>query len=298
MKNTVKHTILPITAALIWGVAFVFQKNITAGAFTFNALRSIVGFLFLLLVILAFNKGDVKHILCENDKKSTKMLWVGGFCCGIALTLAAYLQQLGLNAGTEAGKASFLTALYIVLVPIASTIFVKKKAPYFVWISVVIAVVGLYLLCIKEGFTMDVADVYVFLCAFVFTAHILLIDYFSQFCDGVKMSCVQFLTVSVLSLIFAFIFENPTFNDVSDNLFNVIYLGVFSSGIAYTLQIVAQKGANPTVLTILLSLESVFGTLAGAIFLHEVLSVQEYLGCFLMFTAVIIAQLPQKKEKQ
>lgn len=295
MKSTVKHTILPITSALIWGVAFVFQKNITAGAFTFNALRSIVGFLFLLVVIPFFNKGDVVHILCEKDKKSTKMLWLGGFCCGLALTLAAYLQQVGLNAGTEAGKASFLTALYIVIVPIVSMFF-KKKAPYYVWISVAIAVLGLYLLCIKDGFSVNVADIYVLSCAFVFTAHILVIDYFSQFCDGVKMSCVQFLTVSVLSLIFAFIFENPTWTDVTDNLFNVLYLGIFSSGIAYTLQIVAQKGANPTVLTILLSLESVFGTLAGAIILHEVLLAQEYIGCFLMFSAVIIAQLPQKSK--
>lgn len=297
MKTTVKNTVLPITSALIWGVAFVFQKNITAGAFEFNALRSIVGFLFLLVVIVVLNKGDVKHVLCEKDKKSTKMLWIGGFCCGLALTLAAYLQQLGLNAGTEAGKASFLTALYIVIVPIAS-IFFNKKAPYYVWISVGIAVVGLYLLCIKDGFSVDVSDLYVLACAFVFTAHILVIDYFSQFCDGVKMSCVQFLTVSVLSIIFAFIFENPSVSDVSENLFNVLYLGIFSSGIAYTLQIVAQKGANPTILTILLSLESVFGTLAGAIILHEVLSVQEYIGCFLMFGAVILAQLPQKSKNK
>ncbi len=291
MYDKMRKSVFPLVAALIWGVAFVAQKNNTAGALTFNMSRSVVAFLFLLLIIPIFTRGDFKHILWEKTKKDTARLWVGGIACGTALSVATFLQQLGLDRGTEAGKASFLTAMYIVLVPIFG-LFLKKKVPFNVWISVCISVVGLYLLCVKSGFTVRPADLLIAACSVVFAGHILIIDHYSALCNGIKFSCIQFLTSALLSGIGAFIFETPDFGALWGNMGAVLYLGIGSSGIAYTLQILAQKNANPTVLTILLSMESVFGVLAGAVYLREVLSPREYIGCGLMLVAVILAQLP------
>lgn len=294
MYDRMRKSVFPLLAALIWGAAFAAQKNNTAGTLTFNMSRSVIAFLFLLPVILLFTKGDIKHILWERTKKDTATLWIGGVCCGIALSTATYLQQLGLDNGTEAGKASFLTAMYIVLVPIMG-LALKKKAPLNVWISVVIAVAGLYLLCVKEGFTVRPSDLLVAACSVLFSVHILLIDYFTARCSGLKMSCIQFLTSAVVSGIGAFIFEAPSWAGIAPNIGAILYLGIFSSGVAYTLQIIAQKDANPTVLTILLSMESVFGVVSGAIFLREVMQPREYIGCGLMLSAVILAQLPVKR---
>ncbi|MBQ8896869.1 MAG: DMT family transporter [Clostridia bacterium] len=294
MFDKARRSVFPILAALIWGVAFVAQKNNTAGALTFNMSRSVVAFLFLLPVIALFTKGDIRHILSENTRRDTAMLWIGGVSCGTALSVATYLQQLGLDSGTEAGKASFLTAMYIVLVPVFG-LFLKKKVPFNVWISVCISVGGLYLLCVKNGFSVRPSDMLIAACSVVFAVHILVIDHFSARCNGIKLSCIQFLTCAVLSGIGAFIFEEPEFSAITQNLGAVLYLGIGSSGIAYTLQIIAQKNANPTVLTILLSMESVFGVIAGAIHLHEVLLPREYIGCALVLCAVILAQLPLEK---
>lgn len=291
MYDKIRKSVFPLLAALIWGVAFVAQTNNTAGAFTFNAMRSVIAFVFLIPIILVFTKGDIKHLLNENDKKKTATLWIGGVLCGVALCLATYLQQSGMDNGTEAGKASFLTATYIVIVPILG-IFLKKKAPITVWISAVIALVGLYLLCIKEDFSIRVSDLLVLACAFVFAGHIMIIDKAGAECNGIKLSCIQFLTMAVLSSVLAFIFEKPTITDFTDNVWSVVYLGVCSSGIAYTLQILAQKDANPTVTTLLLSMESVFGVVAGAIANGEVMLAREYIGCVLMLIAVLLAQIP------
>jgi drug/metabolite transporter (DMT)-like permease len=291
MYDRIRKSVFPLLAALIWGVAFVAQTNNTAGAFTFNAMRAIIAFVFLLPVILIFTKGDVRHILIENDKKSTKTLWIGGVLCGVALCLATYLQQLGIDNGTEAGKASFLTATYIIIVPILG-VFLKKKAPLTVWISAVIALVGLYLLCIKNDFSVRPSDLLVLACSIVFACHIMIIDKATASCNGIKLSCIQFLTMAVVSSICAFIFEKPQLTDFTDNVWSVLYLGVCSSGIAYTLQILAQKDANPTVTTLLLSMESVFGVVAGAIANGEVMLAKEYIGCALMLIAVVLAQIP------
>ncbi|MBO5223798.1 MAG: DMT family transporter [Clostridia bacterium] len=291
MYDKIRKSVFPLLAALIWGVAFVAQTNNTAGAFTFNAMRSVIAFVFLIPVILVFTKGDVKHLFCENDRKKTKALWIGGVLCGVALCLATYLQQSGMDNGTEAGKASFLTATYIVIVPILG-IFLKKKAPITVWISAVIALFGLYLLCIKEDFSVRVSDLLVLACAVVFACHIMIIDKAGAECNGIKLSCIQFLTMAVLSGILALIFEKPSFSDFTNNAWSVVYLGVCSSGIAYTLQILAQKDANPTVTTLLLSMESVFGVVAGAIANGEVMLAKEYIGCALMLVAVVLAQIP------
>lgn len=291
MYDKMRKSVFPLLAALIWGVAFVAQKNNTTGALTFNMSRSVIAFLFLLPVILLFTKGDIKHILWENNKQDTAMLWIGGICCGTALTAATFLQQLGLDSGTEAGKASFLTAMYIVIVPILG-LFFKKKAPVTVWISIVIAVAGLYLLCVKEDFAIRTSDLLIIGCSILFSVQILCIDHFAVKCNGVKLSCIQFLTSAVISGIFAFIFEAPSWSAILDNTGAILYLGIFSSGIAYTLQIIAQKGANPAISALLLSMESVFGIIAGAIFLDEVLALPEYIGCVLMLIAVVLAQLP------
>ena len=292
MSNShLKQNFCAILAALIWGSAFVAQSESTLLPFTFNALRSIVAVFVLFIVIVAFNRKNTINKLKENLKHS---LW-GGLACGTVLFVASFFQQLGIYSETSAGKAGFITALYIVLVPVFG-VFIKKKVPLSVWISVIISVVGLYFLCIKEGFTIEKGDFYVFLCAIMFAVHILVIDFFVQKTDGVILSFFQFVTVSVLSAICMFIFDKPLISEISQNLIPVLYVGIFSSGIAYTLQIVAQKGSNPTVITILLSLESVFAVLSGMIILGDIMSVRETVGCLLMLFAVILAQIPVGKK--
>ena len=293
--NRVRQNVLPVLAALIWGTAFVAQS---VGAdyvepFTFNAARSAIAFVFLLILCLV-RRGMQKGIV-ESATKSWKDLAVGGLCCGVALTVATNLQQKGLET-TTSGKAGFITALYIVIVPIVG-IFMKKKAPRTLLISVPLAVAGLYCLCITEDFSVTEGDFYVFLCAICFSAHILVIDHFTQKVDGVELSCAQFLVVTVLSSVGMIVSENPSLEAVGMCIWPILYVGVFSSGVAYTLQILAQKDSNPTVVSLLLSLESVFATLAGAIILHDQMSIKEYFGCVLMLVAVVLAQLPEREKK-
>lgn len=295
-SNRVRQNVFPVLAAFIWGTAFVAQS---LGAdyvepFTFNAARSIVAALVLvlglgLLRFLRPRKDKVLDTPAER-KQSRRDLLSGGFCCGTALAVAANLQQLGISL-TTAGKASFITALYIVLVPICG-LFLRKKVAPMVWLSVAIAVAGLYCICVKEGFSIAPGDFYVLLCAFCFTAHILCIDHFTQKVGGVELSCVQFFVAAAWSALGMLAFEHPTAAGLQASLWPILYVGVFSSGVAYTLQILAQKGSNPTVVSLLLSLEAVFGALSGAIVLHERMSGREYLGCVLMLAAVILAQVP------
>ena len=298
--NRIRQNVLPVLAALIWGTAFVAQS---VGAdyvepFTFNTARSAIAFLFLLALCAVFRwlrKRDPAGE-AETHPTSWRDLAIGGLCCGLALTLGSNLQQKGLET-TTSGKAGFITALYIVIVPIVS-IFLKKKAPRTIWISVALAVGGLYCLCIKEDFTITSGDFYVLLCAFCFTAHILVIDYFTQKVDGVELSCAQFLVATVLSAIGMLITETPSAEALRMCIWPILYVGILSSGVAYTLQILAQKDSNPTVVSLLLSLESVFATLAGAVVLHDRMSGKEYFGCVLMLAAVILAQLPEKTPKK
>ena len=294
MKTSkIRQTICPILAALIWGTAFVAQSVGAdyVGAFTFTAIRSLIGSIALsatLFVIKKFRKSDT--VSWTNKKGYRKKLIVGGICCGVLLTVATNLQQFGISE-TSAGKAGFITALYIVLVPILG-VFLHKKAPFSVWIGVIAAVAGLYLLCIKENFYLSTGDFYLLMCALMFAAHILAIDYFTRFVDGIELSCAQFIVVTIISSICMFIFEKPEIAQISQCIGSLLYVGIFSSGVAYTLQIIAQKDANPTVVSLLLSLESVFATIAGAIILSDTMSLREYIGCILMFSAVILAQLP------
>lgn len=296
MNNRIRQNVLPVIAAAIWGTAFVAQ-SITAdvlGPFTVTASRSAIAAVFLLVVIAFMNFSRRKKATpIIKDKAYNKNLILGGICCGAALFAASNFQQLGL-ADTSPGKAGFITALYIVIVPILG-IFIGKKAPITVWVAVIIAVMGLYLLCVTEQFTVALSDCYVLICALLYAIHILVIDRFTNLVDGVELSCLQFFTCFVLSLICALIFENNTWNELVSCALPILYIGVFSSGVAYTLQIIAQKDSNPTVVSILLSLESVFAVLAGAVVLNSTLSEREYLGCALMLAAVILAQIPKKK---
>lgn len=300
--NQVRQVVFPIITAMIWGSSFVAQSTSTEhiGAFTFNAARSFVGFLALLVVVQIFRmvrKEPEIQQTPEEKKAGRKELVLGGICCGIALALACNLQQLGMVAGASAGKTSFITTLYVVLVPICG-LFLKKRVSPTVWISVLLGVAGLYCLCIKDGFSIAPSDLLVMLCAFGYTLHILVIDYFTQKVDGVKMSCIQFLSCAVLSAILMLIFEHPTWADITPCIGSILYVGVFSSGVAYTLQILAQKDSNPTIVALLLSLESVFGAVSGAIFLHETMTGKELVGCVLMLIAVVLAQIefPSKKK--
>lgn len=293
--NRIRQNVLPLLAAFIWGTAFVAQS---VGAdyvepFTFNAARSAVAFLFLLVLCLILRAVRKGRGTPAAQTSSRRELITAGVCCGVALTVASYFQQKGLET-TTSGKAGFITALYIVIVPIVG-IFLKKKAPRTIWLGVALAVAGLYCLCITEEFRITTGDFYILLCAFCFSGHILIIDHFSQKVDGVEMSCVQFLVAAVLSSLGMLAAEAPSLEALRGCLFSILYVGVFSSGVGYTLQILAQKDSDPTVVSLLLSLESVFATLSGAIILGDRMSGKEYAGCVLMLAAVILAQLPDKR---
>ena len=224
-----------------------------------------------------------------------KELYIGGIFCGLALFVASNLQQFGIQY-TTVGKAGFITALYIVIVPVLG-IFLKKTVGVKVWISVLLAVAGLYLLCITEGFSIGGGDFLVLLCALCFSVHILVIDYFSPRVDGVRMSCIQFFVCGLLSGVGMLLTERFSWSAVVQGWMPVLYAGVFSCGVAYTLQIVGQKGMNPTVASLLLSLESVVSVLAGWLLLGQKLSARELSGCVLMFAAIVLAQLPERRRE-
>ena len=228
----------------------------------------------------------------------TKHELIGGIICGAILTIASAFQQFGIGEGTDSGKAAFITALYVVLVPIIYLIF-GRRSPINVWISVLIAVVGFYFLCIKNDFSLGFSDALILICALIFASHIIAIDVFSPKCDGVRMSCIQFLSAFVFNLVLALIIEGPLdFALIADKILPLLYLGICSSGIAYTLQIVGQKHVPPAIASILLSLESVFGVIGGALFHGEIMSEREYIGCIIVFAAVILSQIDFKRNKK
>ena len=317
-NNQLRQVVFPILAAFIWGTAFVAQDVCAdaMGAFTFNGTRYYIAVLSL-LVVLAVSSGfrkDRPQISPAEKKAQRRQLWLGGFCCGTVLAIASNFQQAGLAAGTDAGKAGFITALYVVLVPVFG-LFFKRKVNLSTWIAVVCSVVALYLLCIKGDFSLAPGDLLVLVCAVCFAIHILVIDHFTATVDGLKLSCVQFFVAAVWATIAKVvcvilgmngtgdvsaatsIFAAPDWNAILACALPILYVGIFSSGVGYTLQILAQKDSNPTVVTIMLSLESVFAVIAGAIILHQQMSVREYIGCVIMFIAVILAQI-QFPEKQ
>ena len=294
--NRIRQNLLPLLTAMIWGTAFVAQSVGAEymGAFTFNTARAVIAFLFLLglcgVMSLLRRRGGKRSMT-----RSRRDLVTGGLCCGTALAVASYFQQKGLET-TTAVKAGFVTALYIVLVPIIGRA-LGRRVPRTVWFSVALAVAGLYCLCMNESMTMTVGDLFLLACALCFSVQILVVDHFSQRVDGVELSCVQFLVMAVLSAFGMATETLPPLADLSAYLWPVLYVGVFSSGVAYTLQILSQKDADPAVVSLLMSLESVFATIAGVLILRDHMSGREYLGCFLMLAAVILAQLPDRRAK-
>ena len=292
IKQTVSIGLLVLTA-MIWGIAFVAQSvgSEHVGPFTFLASRSFIAGIALLPVIAIRRKTAPD---AAASSRSPKNLWMGGIACGIALAAASAFQQSGI-AYTTAGKAGFITALYIVIVPILS-IFLKKRAPLSVWLGVLIAALGMYLLCINESFSLSRGDLLVLICSCLYAVHILVIDHFSPRTDGVQMSCSQFFTCGTVAAIAMLIFEHPTKEAILGAWLPILYAGLFSSAIGYTLQIVAQKNVPPTLASLVMSLESVFSVLAGWLILHQSLSLKELIGCGLVFCAIILAQLPSPKK--
>ena len=300
--NKTRNTFLLILTAFIWGVAFVAQSvgNAYVGPWTFTASRSVIGAFFLIPCIAFLDKLKAKEISSSNnaavkdEPKNTKTLIIGGICCGTALAIASMLQQYGI-AYTTVGKAGFITALYIIIVPILG-IFFKRNPGLRVWISVLLAVAGLYFLCMTDSLSLGKGDLLVMLCALVFSFHILIIDHFSPMVDGVRMACIQFAVVAVICGIPALIFEQPSLSSILDAWAPILYAGMLSSGVGYTLQIVAQKNYDPTVASLIMSLESVFSVLAGWVILGQSLTPRELFGCALMFGAIILVQLPDRKK--
>lgn len=286
-----RSELLLALAALIWGVAFVAQSVSMdhIGPWTFTCVRNFIAAatLFILMPLLDKITGN------KEKKKIDRKLIIGGISCGIALMVASMFQQIGIMY-TTVGKAGFLTAMYTVIVPIFS-LFMGKKSRWNVYVSVVICIIGMYCLSVNEDFTIGHGDLLVIICAFMFAIHILVVDHFSSL-DGIRLSCIQFLTVGILCLIPMLVFEHPTFSDIISAAVPILYAGILSSGAGYTLQIVGQKNANPSIAGMILSLESVFAALAGALILHETLSMKELVGCILVFGAIIFSQIEFTKK--
>lgn len=295
-KKQLGSSLVLLFVALIWGVAFVAQDvgMDYVGPFTFNAARTLLGGIVLIPCIALLDRLDPARK--EAAKKgSKKQLLIGGVCCGLMLYLGSTFQQIGIMY-TTVGKAGFITALYILFVPLMG-LFVKKRPPILTWIAVAVAMVGLYLLCMNESFTFALGDILMLICAVAFAGHILVIDRFTALVDGVRLSCVQFFVCSLLSWISVLVSgETVSLESIGAAWLPIGYAGILSCSVAYTLQIVAQKNAKPEVASLLMSFESVFAVIAGWILLSQALSLKEVIGCALMFAAIVFAQLPQKKK--
>ncbi len=284
-----------LLSAFIWGIAFVAQRvgGGYIGPFTFNAVRMLIGGLTLLPCIYLLRDKD-RHQKTAHVKrpyfKENKQLFIGGILCGTILFVACNLQQLGVSI-SSASKAGFITTLYIIIVPIIG-IFFKKRPGVTLWISILIALCGIYLLCVTEGFTLAKEDFILILGAFLFSVHILIIDHFSPLVDGVKLSCLQFFICGFLSFIAMLIAEDPNLTSILQAWLPLLYTGVLSCGIAYTFQILGQKRVNPVIASLIMSLESVFSALGGWIILGESLTTRELIGCILLFSSIILAQVP------
>lgn len=316
MNRKLRGNLMLILTALIWGTSFVAQKSgmDVIGPLAFNGIRTLIGGIVLVPAIKLMNRSkadnnkdgempDAQQKTPEQKKEEKRTLLIGGICCGTALMTAGNLQQIGLLY-TTAGKAGFITALYVVIVPILG-LFLKRKIRPLIWICVIASAAGLYLLCIPQGGGfghLNKGDLMMPVCALLFAVHIMVIDHFSPKTDGVKLSCVQFFVAGILSLMFLWIdpllgFALPTLHTLAAAWFPIMYAGAISCGIAYTFQVIAQKDTDPTIASMILCLESVFAVLAGMVLLGESMSLREIIGCLIMFAAIVAAQLPEKKER-
>ena len=318
--HKLRNTFFLFLTAMIWGAAFVAQSVSMdyIGPFTFICLRSVIGGLFLIPVIIVLDgirrksqnesanvvssENTLHNIEMDIEKEEkqrlswkNKQLIEGGIVCGILLFFANCFQQTGIQY-TTVGKAGFITTFYIIIVPLIG-LFFKKYCGILTWIGVVIALAGLYFLCITQKLTIQRGDALILCCSVLYAGQILAIDHYNPFVDGVKMSCIQFLTGGVLGAVFMFLFENPSVAMILSAAGPILYTGIMSTGVGYTLQIVGQTGLTPTVAALSLSLESVFSALSGYVFLHQVLTTRELIGCVLMFIAIVLAQLPDIRRK-
>ena len=296
-KKQLRNTLMLVVAALIWGTAFVAQSVGSGymGPYTFLASRSWLACAFLL---------GLMGVRRANQRRQGKRLpfWVhgktlaiGGALCGVALFAASAAQQMGIGT-TSTAKAGFMTALYVVLVPVCG-IFLGSRPGLKMWACVAVSVAGLYLLCLagRDTLSLTGGEWQLLLCAFLFTLQILLVNHFSPRLDGIQLSFAQFFTVSVVSTVFMFLFEQPTPEQFAGAAVSVLYCGIMSSGVAYTLQIVGQQELDPTIASLAMCLESVFSALAGWIILGQTLTGTELAGCVLMFAAIVASQLPDRK---
>ena len=300
-KRLLGNALLLFTA-LIWGTAFVAQRvgMETIEPITFNAARMLLAAVAVGLVSLLLWRKERKSPGAktpEERKSCNKNTVIGGICCGFFLSVASILQQMGL-VYTTAGKAGFITAMYMLLVPIIGFVFLKRKNTWLVWLAVLLGVAGMYLLCVTETFTLTHGDTLVCLCALFFSFHILCCDHFVRLGDPIRISAVQFATATVISGVVAAITEEPTWAKLYSALIPILYCGIISGGVGYTLQIVAQKFTDPTIASLLMSMESVFAVIAGAVLLRERMSPRELIGCAVMFAAIILVQIPLPGKKR
>ena len=310
MQNKqLRGTIYILIATIIWGSCFVAQSVSTIGPFTYQGVRSMIGALFLVVLSLVLDFSSKKKGNKVVMKWTDKTLLIGGLVCGLILFGAMNLQQFGLHLGTEPGKAGFITAMYILIVPVIG-LFLKKKVQINVWIGIIIAVFGLFLLCVNPnlGLKLQRGDIYVILCAVVFAFHITAVDFYAPKVDGVKLSCIQFFVAGGISCICMFVFEEPKVSEIVDNAIPVLYAGIGSSGIAYTLQIIGQKYSPPTLASLAMSFESVFAVISQVVVAFIVYLAgkgelvlptgREILGCVIMFAAIMLAQFELPKRKK
>lgn len=292
MKNKLRGSLAILIATVIWGSAFIAQSvgMDYIGPFTFQTMRSVLAVPFLIIVIFLIERDPAKSI----KKWMQPELWKAGLPCGIALFIAAGLQQMGI-VHTTAGKAGFITAMYIVLVPILG-IFLHKKPPITSWIGVVLAVIGLYLLSCAGVSQINIGDVYLLGCALGYAVQITLVDQMGSAVDGLRLNCVQSLFCGIFSGTVMFLTEEPVLSNILACWVPLVYAGIFSLGIAFSLQIIGQQHLEPTPAALIMSLESVFAVLFGWLLLHERMSAAELSGCVLVFIAVILSQIPVKKK--
>lgn len=291
MSRKTKGNLMLLITAFIWGTAFVAQSEGMnyVEPFTYCASRNILGALVLIPVILLFRYGKFRD-KSDTEQVSVKETITGGIICGMILCVSGALQQVGISM-TTAGKAGFISAIYIIAVPIAE-FFIFRKKSVMVWVCALIAMAGLYLLCVNEGFAVNQGDLIVLYSAFGFTAHIMVIDHFnSKGADGIIMSCIQFFTAAIFMTAAMFIFEQPSMSNILDAKYTILYAGVMSSGVAFTMQILGQRNTDPASASLIMCLESVFAALSGWLLLNEMMTVKEFSGCVLVFAAVLLAQL-------
>lgn len=291
-----RQSLILLVTATIWGTAFVAQSvgMEHVGPFTFIAARFALGALALLPVILLQNRrlkadGIGKGKMADGRAGSGKVLWKGGLLCGVALMSAASLQQVGIMR-TTVGKAGFITAMYIIIVPILG-VFMGRRIRPLIWGCVLLAAAGLYLLSMSGAFSLQSGDALCLACAVIFAIQIMLVDHYVEVADGVRLSAIQFLTASALGTVMMLLFEHPSLGAVWNARVPILYAGIMSSGVAYTLQIIGQRGLNPTIASLIMSLESVIAAAAGFIFLHQTFTGRELCGCILMAAAIVLAQL-------